>query len=116
MIDETNRSKFDTTNFFARKTDNQKKNLILVGFIFLILLHAIFVVVGFYKNDDLNYARHAAMLAKHGHLLTPATSHFQLRWTIIFVTAFFYKLFGISAFTSTLCPFISICLCGILLK
>jgi hypothetical protein len=98
------------------KTVEQQKNIILLGFILLLFIHAIFVFAGFYNNDDINYARYAADIINQGFSLSPAKDHYQLRWTIIYVTAFFYKLFGINAFTSSLCSFISIALCGFLLR
>lgn len=116
MVKGNNRSKNRIILFFLHKTEEQKKNIILVGFILLVLIHAIFVVVGFYKHDDLGYARLAAIIAKNGQLNTQAIDHFDFRWTVIFVTAFFYKIFAINAFTSTLCAIISTCVSGLLIK
>src|ERR1044072_2340816 len=97
-------------------TEDQKKLLIFIGFSVLLFIHIVLVFAGFYNNDDINYARYAADIVHKGASFSPASNHYQLRWTVIFVTAFFYKLFGINAFSSTLCSFISFVLCGYILK
>lgn len=96
-------------------TADQKKKIIFTGFALLLLTHMIFVFAGFYNNDDIKYAKYAAKLASDGITFTPATSHYAVRWTVIVVTAFFYKLFGIGTFTSLLCSFLSLLFCGWLL-
>lgn len=92
------------------------QNKIFVGFLILISAHLIFVFTGFYGNDDINYMRHAAQLANEDFTNKKASNHFQLRWVTIYTTAFFYKLFGINSFVSTLSPFLGIILSGFLLK
>ncbi len=97
--------------------NNQKRNIILWGLLFVLLIHLLFVFCSFYFNDDINYSRYAAGIVNHGISFEPAKdSYQQLRWTPIYVTAFFYKIFGINAFASTICSFISILLCGVILK
>lgn len=97
-------------------TDQQQKKLILAGFVAALFIHLVFVFTNFYNNDDINYARYAAGVVNHGFSFSPAVDHYQLRWTAIYTTAFFFKLLGINSFASTLCSFISIALCGVLLK
>jgi hypothetical protein len=94
----------------------QQKKLILIGFIAALFVHLVFVFANFYNNDDINYARYAAGIVNNGISFTPSADHYQLRWTSIFTSAFFFKLFGINSFASTLCSFISIVLCSVLLK
>ena len=95
--------------------DTYNKKLILAGFIILIVVHIIFTFSGFYGSDDINYARYAADIALNGVPGIPATNHFQLRWSTIYSTAFFYRIFGINAFTSTLSSALSFILCGFIL-
>lgn len=97
-------------------TDQQQKKLILAGFVAALFIHLAFVFANFYNNDDINYARYAAGIVNHGISFSPAADHYQLRWTVIFTTAFFFKLLGITSFASTLCSFISMACCGLLLK
>jgi hypothetical protein len=92
-----------------------QKTYLLTGFIVLMFVHVIFTFSGFYDSDDLNYARYAAGIAQQGISFSPAADHYQLRWLTIFSTSFFYRLLGITAFTSTLSSVISFALCGILL-
>ena len=97
--------------------NNQKRNIILWGMLFVLSIHLLFVFCSFYFNDDINYARYAAGIVNHGISLEPAKdSYQQLRWTPIYVTALFYKIFGINTFASTICSFVSILLCGVTLK
>lgn len=96
-------------------TANQKKKIIFTSFALLLLIHMVFVFAGFYNNDDIKYAKYAAKIASNGITFTPAASHYEVRWTVIVVTAFFYKLFGIGSFTSLLCSFLSLLFCGWLL-
>ena len=95
--------------------DNRPKKIITFGFILLMLAHVIFIFAGFYGNDDINYARYAAEVAHNGMSFSPALDQYQLRWVTVYSTAFFYWLFGINTFTSTLSSAISFVLCGILL-
>lgn len=97
-------------------TDEQQKKLILAGFITALFIHLVFVFANFYNNDDINYARYAAGIVNNGISFSPVADHYGLRWTTIYSSAFFFKLFGINSFASTLCSFISIVLCGVLLK
>lgn len=93
-----------------------RKNILTLGFFLAaMLLHLLFTFAGFYGGDDINYARYAAGIADKGFSMQPATDHFQLRWSTIYITAAFYKLFGINAFTSTIFSFLSFAGCGILL-
>ena len=96
-------------------TDIFYKKMILAGFLLLMLIHLLLVFCGFYGGDDINFARYAADAANHGINLTPATDQFQLRWITVYSTAVFYKLFGITAFTSSLSSFLSFIGCGIIL-
>lgn len=80
---------------------------LFAGFAILLLLHVAFLFCGFYGNDDINYARHAAELLHTGALSFTDTDHFRLRWTCIFATALFYKLFGVTAFASSLFSYFS---------
>ena len=91
------------------------KKLILPGFIVLMLLHLIFTFSGFYGNDDILYAGYAADIAYQGISLQPATDHYQLRWTPIYFTAFFYRIFGINPFTSAIFSAVSFAICGFIL-
>src|SRR6185312_992901 len=93
----------------------RQKKLILFGFLLLMLLHVIFTFAGFYGNDDINYARHASEIVHKGISFSPALDQYQLRWATVYSTAFFYWLFGINTFTSTLSSTISLALCGLLL-
>lgn len=93
----------------------RQKKLILFGFLLLMLLHVIFTFVGFYGNDDINYARHASEIVHKGISFSPALDQYQLRWATVYSTAFFYWLFGINTFASTLSSVISFALCGVLL-
>jgi hypothetical protein len=97
-------------------TDRNQKRLILCGFILLLFIHVLISFAGFYNNDDINYARHAAAIMHNGIDFSPAADQFQLRWTTIYSTAFFYRLFGINDFTSALSSLISFSLCGLLLQ
>lgn len=80
---------------------------LFIGFCILLLLHVAFLFCGFYGNDDINYARHAGEVANTGMLSFTETDHFRLRWTCIFVTALFYKIFGFTAFASSLFSYFS---------
>jgi hypothetical protein len=91
------------------------KKMILAGFLVLMLLHLIFVFCGFYGGDDINYARYAANAATGKISFSPAADQFQLRWVTVYSTAFFYKFFGITAFTSSLSSFLSFTGCGVIL-
>ena len=95
--------------------DKRQKKIIVCSFILLMLVHVIFTFAGFYGNDDINYARHAAEVAHNGISFSPAFDQYQLRWVTVYSTAFFYWLFGINTFTSTLSSVISFALCGLLL-
>ena len=88
--------------------------MILAGFVMLMLLHLIFVFCGFYGGDDINYARYAAAAAR-GINFSTAADQFQLRRVTVYSTAAFYKLFGMTAFTSSLSSFFSFIGCGIIL-
>ncbi len=94
---------------------DQRKKIILSVFFGLILIHVIFIFSGFYNDDDINYSRYAADII-NGNIHNPAaTDHFQLRWSTIYSTAFFYYLFGINAFTSAIPCLLSFIFCGVLL-
>jgi hypothetical protein len=93
-----------------------KKQIVFYSLVALAIVHVLFVFLSFYNNDDINYARYAANFSNYGIDTTPATSHFQLRWAIIFVTTIFYKLFGIGVFSSSLCSLLSLLFCGYLLQ
>lgn len=99
----------------GQPAEMRQKKIILFSFILLTVMHVIFTFAGFYGNDDINYARYAAGIAHNGISLSPAIDQYQLRWSTVYSTAFFYWLFGINAFTSTLSSVISFALCGILL-
>ena len=58
------------------------------------------VFLGYYGMDDLNYSIYAAKLIKGEPLNWNTSDHFELRWVPIYLTAFFYKLFGINDFSS----------------
>jgi hypothetical protein len=96
----------------SKNPDRYSRQWILCGFFALILIHISFVFLGFYGSDDINYARYAAGIANNGISFEPATYHFQLRWTPVYSTAFFYKIFGINAFSSTLFSATAFALCG----
>ncbi|MEO6916917.1 MAG: hypothetical protein ABI151_15925, partial [Chitinophagaceae bacterium] len=91
------------------------RKIILAIFCALMFVHLGFVFAGFYKGDDINFSRYAAAFAHQGFSYQIPTDHFQLRWTPIFFTAIFYKLWGINAFTSGLFSTICIALCGFIL-
>lgn len=97
--------------------DSNTKKTIFFVFVLALAIHQVFVFAGFYEDDDIFYARYAARIAQNGFTNQPAaTDHLQLRWLLIYVTAFFYKLFGINDFTSSLCSFISVLGSGFLLS
>lgn len=89
---------------------NKPNWYLFIGFCILLLLHVAFLFCGFYGNDDINYARHAGEVVNTGVLSFTETDHFRLRWTCIFVTALFYKIFGFTAFTSSLFSYFSFAL------
>jgi len=99
----------------GQPTELRQKKLILFEFLLLMLLHVIFTFAGFYGNDDVNYARYASEIVHNGISFSPAVDQYQLRWATVYSTAFFYWLFGINTFTSTLSSVISFSLCGVLL-
>lgn len=76
-----------------------------IFFSLLLLVHLLFTFCGFYGNDDAIYARYAALFAQTGHLNSNITDHYNLRWSCIAVTAFFYKLFSVNAISSALFSF-----------
>ncbi len=92
-----------------------QKKWILGGFVLLMAVHIVLVFAGFYGNDDINYARHAANIGLHGRNYHPVTDQFLLRWSTVYSTAFFYKLFGVNDVTSCLCTAMSLAGCGWLL-
>lgn len=94
---------------------DQRKKIMLSVFFGLILIHVVFIFSGFYNDDDINYSRFAADII-NGNIHNPAaTDHFQLRWSTIYSAAFFYYLFGINAFTSSIPCLLSFMFCGLLL-
>lgn len=97
-------------------SETKQKQWIFYVFLAAMLVHLCIVFCGFYNNDDINYARYAAGILHNGFSTKPPTDHFQLRWSTIFITSLFYKLFGINSFTSSLCAFFSTIACGYLLK
>ena len=96
-------------------SDKKFQHIIFLVFVLALIIHLIFTFTGFYNDDDINYVRYAADIASNGFSEQIAVSHFQLRWTVIYVTAFFYKIFGISTFSSALCSFISVIGSGFLI-
>jgi hypothetical protein len=74
----------------------------LIIFLCLLLIHVLFTFCGFYGNDDINYARFASIISNKSHPENSFTDHFSLRWVPIYVTSFFYYLFGINAISSAL--------------
>ncbi|MEP7257246.1 MAG: hypothetical protein ABI687_02635 [Flavitalea sp.] len=97
-------------------SDSRLRTWVFLFFLGVIVVHHLFVFLGFYGNDDINYARYAAMLA-HGQSLTIQTAdHFELRWLPIYTTAFFYRLFGINEFTTAAFGSISLALTGLYIK
>ncbi len=96
-------------------SDKKIQHIIFLVFVLALIVHLVFTFTGFYNDDDINYARYAADIALNGISEKIAVSHFQLRWTVIYVTAFFYKIFGISTITSALCSFISVIGSGFLI-
>src|SRR5690242_4039193 len=103
------------TALTTEPVDNFRKRFIIAGFIVMMLLHLIFTFAGFYGNDDINYARYAAGVVHNGISFSPAVDQYQLRWVTVYSAAFFYWIFGINTFTSTLSSAISFFFCGILL-
>ena len=96
--------------------DERLRTLIFLFFLSFIIIHHCFVFLGFYGNDDVNYARYAAMAA-HGEKLSLLTAdHFELRWVAIYTTAFFYRLFGINEFTTAAFGSIALALTGYYIK
>lgn len=94
------------------RTDRRAGQLVFVAFVLLILAHHCFVFLGFYGMDDINYARYAARLASGESLTIRTTDHFELRWLAIYITAFFYRLFGINDFSSAAFGTITVVLTG----
>jgi len=84
--------------------------LFFLAFSTLMFLHILFTFCGFYGNDDINYSRYAARLISGEKMSGDISSHYSLRWTCIYATAFFYQLFGINEITSALFSFF--CLTG----
>lgn len=89
--------------------------IILAVFCAVLLLHLALIYAGFYGGDDINFSRYAAELAHEGFSKGIPTDHFQLRWTPIVFTAFFYKLWGVNDFTSGLFSTMCISLCGLII-
>ncbi len=95
--------------------DRGMKHLIFLGFVCALVVHFFFTFTAFYNDDDIVYVRYAADIVTNGIPYELPTSHFQLRWTAIYVAAFFFKLFGVNNFTAALCSFISVLGTGLLL-
>lgn len=84
----------------------QHPKTLLTFFCLLLFAHIVFTFCGFYGNDDIIYSEYAATIAHGGKLNNSTTDHYSLRWMCIIVTALFYKLFGINAFSSALFSFV----------
>lgn len=78
---------------------NNKKTVVLLFYIIIILLYHVFGYIGHYGFDDINYAKLASNL---NNGIIDFSNHFTFRFPIIVLTAFSYKLFGISDFASSL--------------
>jgi 4-amino-4-deoxy-L-arabinose transferase-like glycosyltransferase len=78
---------------------NNKKTLVLLFYIVIILLYHVLGYIGHYGFDDMNYAKLASDL---NNRIIDFNNHFTFRFPIIILTALSYKLFGISDFASSL--------------
>lgn|GEM_PF-1202853 len=83
----------------------QRPKTLVIFFCLLLFAHIVFTFCSFYGNDDIIYSKYAATIASGGQLDNNATDHYSLRWMCIVVTALFYKLFGVNAFSSALFSF-----------
>lgn len=72
--------------------------ILLFSFIVTILYHH-FAYIGHYGYDDMTYASLANNLNHH---VTDFNDHYSYRWPTIFLTAFFYKIFGVCDMASSL--------------
>lgn len=82
--------------------------LLLIACCSLLVTHVLFAHGGYFGNDDMVYAYYSASA---GHSVAPACdncTHFELRWIPVFVTAFFYEIFGLSDTSSALFSVLSI--------
>jgi hypothetical protein len=86
---------------------SHRPKTILIFFCLLLFIHVVFNFCGFYWNDDINYAKYAALAGNNSYTASNVCDHFGLRWLPIFTTAFFYKFFGVNAITSALFSAIS---------
>jgi hypothetical protein len=78
---------------------------IFIGFSLLLVAHVLLCFAGFYSfygGDDINFARYAGELNNSGISTARAVDHFQLRWTPIYITALFYRVFGVNDISSAL--------------
>jgi hypothetical protein len=76
--------------------------LIFISFSLLLVAHVMLCFAGFYNGDDINFARYAGEIKNFGISSAKAVDHFQLRWTPIWFTAFFYSIFGVNDISSAL--------------
>ncbi|MFY7651099.1 MAG: hypothetical protein ACOVQE_00280 [Chitinophagaceae bacterium] len=91
------------------------KYLFFSVLVILSFCHVLFCFASFGNNDDINYARFAADWSYNNYVNALSTNHYELRWVIILCTAFFYKLLGVTVFSSLLCNYLSLLLTGYLL-
>jgi hypothetical protein len=61
-----------------------------------LVLHVSFCSLGWYGNDDINYARWAAFYADKGYLPLDHADHFSYRWFVVFFTGIGYHWFGVT--------------------
>ena len=76
---------------------NRSNQLIFIAFVLVLLFRHIFGYLGHYGYDDMEYAQVAARLANGSF---DAGNHFSFRLTLVGLTAFSYKLFGINDWAS----------------
>jgi 4-amino-4-deoxy-L-arabinose transferase-like glycosyltransferase len=101
---------------FFLPTDSGKRWLAFACFVIVVICHHAFVYLGLYSLDDINYARYAAQVASGDFKPFNASFLLELRWMVIYVTAFFYRLFGINEFTSSACGMLCVFGTGYLIK
>ena len=79
---------------------NKNIKVLLCLIVLVFLANHLFVYMGRYDDDDVNYARLAAKLSDTNRLNTLSHDHFEHRWVSIVITAFFYKIGGVNIYTT----------------
>jgi 4-amino-4-deoxy-L-arabinose transferase-like glycosyltransferase len=96
--------------------DSTKRWLVFAFFIAAVIVHHAFVYLGLYTGDDINYERFAMEVASGNYNPFDARHLVQHRWMVIYITAIFYKLFGINEITSSASGLLCVFSIGYLIK